>query len=1577
MGFGIKVGTLNINNLMLIVASILLAIVAAVNSKAIAWTQQLPKDYILINKDQLSLPIDEYVNLSSAIFTANDPTKNRIIPKIEALMTAPSSQASNMQSCSLASNSRDTFSIYVCNQRMIRIEKDGNFLTNKDTTKNIELVTNGSLPQIPALDAKSTLCTDMFLDNGFYYVNCYDKSTVNNPSYIFKVGETLNTSFTVGTCDTGAIKGDSKMVRLLTSVAGKTPLLFFDVSKVTSDTAGNITVVYCNLDATQAVSKSPSTAYNLFSIINNQTLSKGVLRHITSISTTELLAFIAVDDGTTKALFTVPLSINEVGEIKSHPTFNITQWNGSKIDSFNPRFMSVYGTSDFFVASDKANLYTLKFAQNYTLMTNETTVIPPGMILPWNVPLDCGVVANPSIYISRIDMVGGNLDINNPASRLLIVYSSIDDKKVKEFAVHINNTKYGCSRATTSADPSIMSTVNTVSFGIDSSIFTTADERITKARINYNTMLSINLTSETADKSVDISVKMEGWDSPTSQQFIYKSLKNAQDFNNITVGAKTFKVYANTSTYLAVPSFNFKGNNPVFESTNANVKVLYSSSPKVSLTGLNLTDYTINRTFAVDEDTFVAVVRKAGSPEGFIRIWNKFNGISNVVDVTNSTIIPLMDRQIVFKIFKIGNYFCVILKANGGSAKKLTINCYEDKKEAPVRPEANGKVITDDYEISDIQILEADTRVDMLMIGTTSSFKDNSVLHFYVSINSDNQIVIPDSSYVKKIDTSAKPLTDYYPTDITFDVWGDSEGTSYVTVKLVSKFNLPPAVAKFNMSGTSTGTPPTLAYLYHMYIPSVDVAFCSIKNEMIFFSQKKKQILVKKMMRTPTGVILPQNNLYLPIEDYGIVYFLQFNCIPEKSIFQVLGVGANKQKFLISFRGGETTNGARRVHSVVRVADTATFIESAFNQDFIVTVVNSPGGIDAVRDFVYTYPDGPKFIVDNTNLKDSYDVSISSTSGSTATSKTTVRVELVVPKLKAELKPKSTFEIKPDQTIFLDQVSNIEGPVMDIKVEGADASKVKIVKRNNKQKGYTGGNSTTTPDRVFADEDFMVLMYSGSYFKILGDPSITKSGAATSPPEVLTKTVNIKEAALLKYGTQDKTAILVTRTYEGDQFRYNIYFLQRTQGLNSVYEYKYVESENLYQTNIDYDSLQVVTIGNGDVVIALKMKRSFNSNYIRLLSFQRLNTGKFTFRSTTILVVDSTKEIGGHSLSWDGSNQVSVIAFYKDFDYLVIGRWDGINTQSSFRPSATKYKMNDTDLQSIQIQYIRCWPGNVTGKIECIVDALGVVDYLIEITPEQSQNGTLDPLTSIVKTADFEMPPLFEIKRTDKGKDHYGFLLQKSVINNAVNPSVKRILQQSMALDSFSECDNILVFFKPSVGRYIYTGITCSEWGKNGKVDFAMEYETNDNIYITKWPVEIPTPPTPPTPAKRILQTSTTDRVGANYLSQIQVTVSGQVDPSQVKFSFIGLGGPNDLSSNPAVTLADFQKGALPNNNSTTSGSSFWTWFIIILVVLLIVGGGIYGYMWYQNSQTSETSSTYTKQHNRDSSKNDLEDTRL
>lgn len=147
------------------------------------------------------------------------------------------------------------------------------------------------------------------------------------------------------------------------------------------------------------------------------------------------------------------------------------------------------------------------------------------------------------------------------------------------------------------------------------------------------------------------------------------------------------------------------------------MKVVYSKVYYPDLQ-LNLTDgYKVQRIFSADHDTFIAVLDKPGFPQRYSVFFTEVKGENLTTKYSVQTSLS-SDFQTVFKVFKLGDgIFCIVLKANGGNSAKLTITCAEDKLDGQTK--LSMTTITNQYEVSDIQFLEATFRVDFLMIGIT------------------------------------------------------------------------------------------------------------------------------------------------------------------------------------------------------------------------------------------------------------------------------------------------------------------------------------------------------------------------------------------------------------------------------------------------------------------------------------------------------------------------------------------------------------------------------------------------------------------------------------------------------------------------------------------------------------------------------------------------------------------------------------------------------------------------------------------------------------------------------------------
>lgn len=1548
---------------MLLIAPLLLllpALAICQSQKQISWTQELPSGWLFNKGDRLRIPLDEYTNLSSAIFEASDPTKNRIWPKLNVTLQAKSMGGNDMVSCSIAKIDA-SFAYYVCNQNFLRITKDDNFLTEHDTVHRTTLTAEGLTPS-------QTFCTDYLDENESILINCYQQGTTLNKNFIFSGNPKTfqnNDKFYATSCESGEYaQGDSKMVRVTT--ADKRPAVFFyNPARTTNQASGVINLLYCDLkigaDASPTSNVKP---FNLYTELGNlEELNKGFLKYIYSVSSSEILVFIAIDDNQTNKLYIISMDIGIDGKItKSASNKQHYIWTGANIQGFNARYMTITAISPSeYLASDKTNLYKLKIST----ANNKVELAEP----VWYSVVNCGASNDESVYVSSIRITDSMKNLDDINSRTIITFSDKNSFKMKEFAVHFNGTRYGCSRSTKAMDSTKLSNPNTVRFNDISldTLIVSEDKTLSKVKLNFNTILEVAIPSETASQEVKIAVKMDSYAAPDPKTLAYKTLKNALDTNTIDFKMSKFRAYKDTKFALPILPESFQTNNPTISTpNNQNVKTRYAMSIKPTF-DFDLTSYTkITRIFAIDEDSFLAVVSKnPNEPEGFIRFWAKWNGDTLSPFQTSGGVTPLKKYQVVFKTFKLGSdIFCLVFKGSGTDSSKLSLSCYEDKVNGNLLNEANDLVISNNYEITDIQIMESANRADFFMIGIKSSVKDTKLLYYYIDLDSNGKIKTqsPPMS-AEEINISKDDLSNYYPTDLMLDFFGDDYSGCYITIKMISKYGQPPLITKFSVNSAAS-TIPKLTFAYSDRLPSNDVAFCGIKNEIIYYTPKKKEILIHKMVRGKSGITLPQNDLFLPLAEFGIKFIQQFNCVPEKGLFQVLAMKDVNKKVLITFRAGDSTNAARRVHSVVEVADQASFIESASAADYVLTIANTEGDNKKERNFIYIYHDGPHFLVDNNGKNENYDIGITATN-SVQQAQSSFTVEVISPKLKAELSPKKKFEIEVGKTIMLDEVANIQGPVMDIKVEGSDADKVKVIKRNNKNKGFAAGGEATSPERMYVESDFMVLVWEGKKVKIYGDPAMSKKADVNAPEEIDTIPTNVREVGLVKFGSSGIEAVMVLRSYDETGYSYSLYHLSRVADSSTPLGFKYnaAKSLNLFKTNMDFDSLQIIAVSNEDVVVAMKMKRAFNSNYIKLVAFKRGTGNIYTKGAETMVSTDGMHNLGGHSLTTDNNGNAYLVSHYKNVPGLLLAKWSLTNAPVYFTQSKTKFKFSDSESFMLNVNKVRCWP-KTGGIFECYVDSDGVVDYMFDLIPDKNAVPGAEPIESLTKTMEFEMPPNFDIHRIDRGKEHLGFLMKKSKYYSA---STRRLLQGS-TIDKFTDCDNLILIYKPAVSRFIYTGITCSEWGNNPLLDFSMEYDTKEYVFFTRSPA-------PKT--SRILQSGAEDRVTSNFISPILVTINANVDPKNVKFSFVGLGGQGDTGNTPALTLNDFKEGEKPVEPPQPKGSSFWTWFIIILVILLIIGGGVYAFIWYKNNNSADTS-VYTKTDNRDSSRtDDLEDTRL
>jgi hypothetical protein len=204
------------------------------------------------------------------------------------------------------------------------------------------------------------------------------------------------------------------------------------------------------------------------------------------------------------------------------------------------------------------------------------------------------------------------------------------------------------------------------------------------------------------------------------------------------------------------------------------------------------------------------------------------------------------------------------------------------------------------------------------------------------------------------------------------------------------------------------------------------------------------------------------------------------------------------------------------------------------------------------------------------------------------------------------------------------------------------------------------------------------------------------------------------------------------------------------------------------------------------------------------------------------------REIARTSLVNDGNKMAVLVATYKSYPGLVTASWDLVSTNVYFKESNTLF---DGLGREPMIKFLKCRP---TGSYlaECYFDAEDITDYWYEIT----FNSTLtqDPIVATRKIWEIELPPSFDIQKVDKTSDYLAILVKKHQTNQQVIPS--RILQIVIPgnVDKYTNCNNLILLYKPGFSKYVYSGITCTEFLGNPLLDMAIEQEgTNHYVYFT------------------------------------------------------------------------------------------------------------------------------------------------
>ena len=578
--------------------------------------------------------------------------------------------------------------------------------------------------------------------------------------------------------------------------------------------------------------------------------------------------------------------------------------------------------------------------------------------------------------------------------------------------------------------------------------------------------------------------------------------------------------------------------------------------------------------------------------------------------------------------------------------------------------------------------------------------------------------------------------------------------------------------------------------------------------------------------------------------------------------------------------------------------------------------------------------------MDNTGKDKDYKIKISAQSGTKTTSEE-IDIQIVTAMYKPELKVNKPIKMSSGSLVYLDDVAEINGPVLDVRVEGVGSEKVEVTKRSNANKGFSTGE-LLPPDKTSVEKDFVAVLYTGKILKIYGDPTIATEGA-TEPVLVDTIVGSIRDFSMETYGIGERVA-LVYKEFYNNQYDYTLMLLTKSKQPGQKPVYSREVYSRIYTTKEDFDDVKLVSVDGGDIVIAMPSKKVFITNYLKLVTFRR-ETGRYVKSAEADLLSRLDKLVNSYSLVHIGKGRVAIVACSYGELGLQTAIWDTSTRSISLVESSKEVKISDTESRKVFAVYLRCFEKE-EFKVECMVDAEGINDYLVDITFNPAYEESGEQILSIVKIADFEMPPYFDINRAIRGKEIVVFHLKK---NQASHSFRARLLQNNTKIDKFSDCENIIVAYKPQKSKYIYTGISCSAWGNSKQLSVSAEdIGGRDFIFYTKGAKA----------GTRILQgVESNERIGSVYVSGVVLNIKDQnFKPESLTLKLVGLNG-EAATDNTAVSFSSLTKP--PVIVETPSSMGFWSWFFIILGIIIVIVILVFVVLVLKNKQSSSSSAYY------------------
>lgn len=1584
--------------------------------------RQVPTGWQLSAIDELSLQIDDYVNMQGARIFSSTPSNTQVTTqhRIRLYKTTTTTDA-NFKSCGLSLYISPVLYILCDNTYLFKIELDTvNFVIKSISSRTI---------MNTVILARQPVCSHMVAStyNEFLYYICYDLNNLTN-IYFYETSLAFNsttspsfstdpsTFIRVTTCPNANsfLSGHLKFNEQRRSAFSQI-LVNIYVANNNPDpaTAVGMRYISCLIPGTPLQNNNQSGAPPVATAKNNDVAAVMAGKWPSSPITEGNIKLILLKYVPNALLHDYSLLVI-THQLNGEPALT-TLTLGASVSDVSVMYNSTFVPKTFQAAELRSTQFNALAMRNLILSATIIRVyaadtknlirftIKPSAVLPetmditfdWARVIDCGVAPpisnDPAMaWDIRIPPSAPTSYIGNKFTEdsVMIQYrSKLASFEFKEFAVVIDANRFACSKP--AGYDGATKFTSTFILGIiwnNPMVCTIKDTTFSFHRIFPKSIMTFKTLAAAGGSTVSfqLGADLPGTLNPEPVSLGVEALRTPLNFSRISLTTNTFKMYNQSKVVLPIPGSSYEGNFATYSTNSSQVKILNSfvyNLPKVM--NVNTTTFPdgITRIYAIDSDTFLIVLRKANFQESFsimrttLTSGSTFTAdyILNVVaTATPSPTVDLGNSQVVFKAGKIGqSAFCVFIVGLVGG-NKLSFQCFQDiANSPPITSIPTISMPSNVVSITEILILENGNPnvLDLLILADEQSSiqvsGQQTLAHtpklYFFSLGYDaagNAITlrIPFSNI--NMGTLDASMSRCAPQDLQYEYWGDNDARSIFTMRMscgTYPNTSPHLIAKYTLSFPSPSTAPTLTFQRVISVDNIEYSYCSAKSELIIFQWKFKRMFGLKFI-SPDNNHAAQQKLYYPISDAIADFFImQMVCLPEVGFVQILGVNPAKEKYVATFRMGESEKASRRMHSLQRVDAGVEYIESAVEGDVIVTICGQRGKENA--NIIYTYWKGPLIAVDTNGLSVMAQAHVFSLKAVTQSASSEQQVSIdTIPSIRvASVTPITKFTISPGQTVIIDDMAEVKGPILDVKLDG-NTTNMTAIRRSERLTSYTPQNSPTSrpnPDKIMVSNDFMVTIHYDNVVNVFGDPTLQKTTGATTPKLIQSfgsSTSLPKDAVIISSVVNPLKSVLVIKYLESSTFIYRIYFLSSDNAkINPAYTI--TQSQGTYSTNYDFSTLQITEPKTGSIVIAVSSPRSFSANYIRLICFSRVPNSTptlYSYLSQVMFVPSTYRTIGEYSLSHLNNDAVVVLGQFDGRPSVMFGTWKetDTDTEKSLLELNKQFRVIGGAMKQIYFSGIRCWPKDYL-KLDCYINSEGVIDGLFEISFYPDMQAA-DPFVALTQLYEFEIPMNFEVLKIERGKDYYGLMLKKSSVSTLIPPMPsapavslgsgvghpssddRRSLQGVTPgpISNVLACANFIGIYRPAKSRLLHTAISCSELANNPVPDFAMDYSGKEYIYFSKetgggW--------------RRVLQGGSSARVGVNVIGGLAIRMDGVGEPAGVNITLFGLDGSALLNS-AIILLKDL---FYPKSTSTTSSQSsgqFINFSQIIFYALLILG---------------------------------------